>query len=221
MDEFTVVLILHVDDTPAILATPHWFSIDNDRTVRADDSEGNHAHDVLIQLNFFVIVLFGVKGIEADIMILEVGTNFSFKYLSLVEGQAIGFGDDGDDIDYLGEFLHDDNVDGTKGMSAWVNKEKTTVNSGILNVTFTRGGQFFTQVRAVLILDVLDNCVPAIFIIDQISESRSVDDVETQTDAVFSDNMGHGVNLGRRSDVFVRFKPSLGVYEVRGEKSVD
>lgn len=43
VDEFAVVLVLNVNDTPAVLATANLLSIDNDVLFRADDSKGDEA----------------------------------------------------------------------------------------------------------------------------------------------------------------------------------
>lgn len=41
MHELAVVLVLNVDNTPAIPATTHRFAIDDHIVLRANDSEGN------------------------------------------------------------------------------------------------------------------------------------------------------------------------------------
>lgn len=47
-------------------------------------------------------------------------------------------------------------------MTGWLNEEETTMDTGVLDVTFSLGGKFFPQVCGMLIFDVLDNRVPAI-----------------------------------------------------------
>lgn len=47
-------------------------------------------------------------------------------------------------------------------MTGWLNEEETTMDTGVLDVTFSLGGKFFAQVGGMLIFDVLDNRVPAI-----------------------------------------------------------
>jgi hypothetical protein len=46
-------------------------------------------------------------------------------------------------------------------MTARGEEEQTTVDSGVLDVLFTSGCQFLSQVSRVLIFDVLDNRFPA------------------------------------------------------------
>jgi hypothetical protein len=46
-------------------------------------------------------------------------------------------------------------------MSRWLDEEQAAVNPSILNVSFTLSCEFLSQVGGMLILDVLDNWVPA------------------------------------------------------------
>lgn len=41
VDKLAVVLVLHVDDTPPVLAAPNLLTIDNDRLLGTDDGERN------------------------------------------------------------------------------------------------------------------------------------------------------------------------------------
>lgn len=43
VDEFAVVLVLNVNDTPAVLAAANLLSVDNDGLFRADNSKRDHA----------------------------------------------------------------------------------------------------------------------------------------------------------------------------------
>lgn len=47
-------------------------------------------------------------------------------------------------------------------MTGWLNEEETAMDTGVLDVTFSLGGKFFSEVGGMLIFDVLDNRVPAI-----------------------------------------------------------
>lgn len=40
-DKFAVVLILHVDDTPAVLASSNLLAVNDDRLLGTDNSKGN------------------------------------------------------------------------------------------------------------------------------------------------------------------------------------
>lgn len=47
-------------------------------------------------------------------------------------------------------------------MARGLNEEKAAVDSGILDVSFSLGCEFFSKVRRMLVFDVLDNGVPAV-----------------------------------------------------------
>lgn len=47
-------------------------------------------------------------------------------------------------------------------MAGGLNEEQAAVNPGILNVALTLSSEFLAEVGRVLILDILDNWVPAI-----------------------------------------------------------
>lgn len=47
-------------------------------------------------------------------------------------------------------------------MPGWLDKEEAAVDSGVLNIPFTLSGKFLAQVGGVLVLDILDDGVPAI-----------------------------------------------------------
>ena len=51
------------------------------------------------------------------------------------------------------------------------------------------GGKFLPEVGRVLVFDVLDNGVPAALVVDQVTVTGRVDNVEAQTDAVFLDDV--------------------------------
>ena len=42
---------------------------------------------------------------------------------ALFEGQGVGFGDDRDDVDDVGELLEDDNIDGLESMAGRLDEE--------------------------------------------------------------------------------------------------
>lgn len=46
-------------------------------------------------------------------------------------------------------------------MAGRLDEEKTAVNASVLDVALSLSCEFFSQVRGVLVLDILDNWVPA------------------------------------------------------------
>lgn len=72
-----------------------------------------------------------------------------------------------------------------------------------------------------LVLDVLDDGVPASVVVDQVAISRSVDNVQAQTNAILLDDMSDGVDLCGGAGLLVGGETTLGVDQVRGEDGVD
>lgn len=104
--------------------------------------------------------------------------------LTLFEGEGVGLGNNGNNVDDIGQLLQDNDIDGLEAMRGqWVSpkelqesqgmcgansrmaggldEEQAAVNTSILDVTLTLSGEFLAEVCRVLILDVLDNGVPA------------------------------------------------------------
>jgi hypothetical protein len=65
-----------------------------------------------------------------------------------------------------------------------LNKEQAGVDAGVLDVTLTLGCELLSQVRGVLILDILDDRIPAAIVVHEIAVARGIDNVQAQTDAV-------------------------------------
>src|ERR1700744_2017671 len=47
VDEFAVMLVFDVDNTPAVLATPDLLSVDHNGTIRANDGKRNDFLDIM------------------------------------------------------------------------------------------------------------------------------------------------------------------------------
>jgi len=141
--------------------------------------------------------------------------------LALLEGQGVGLGDDGHDVDHVRQLLEHDNVDGLERVARRLNEEEAAVDARVLDVALALGRELLAQVRRVLILDVLDDGVPAAVIVDQVAVAGGVDNVEAQAHAVLLDDVRHGLDVGGRADDLVRVEAALGLDEVRGEDGVD
>lgn len=144
-----------------------------------------------------------------------------FEQLSLLQGEAISLGNDRNDIDSLAQLLQHDDVDRLESVSSRRDEVQAAVNAGVLNVPLTLGSELFSQVGAVLILDVLDDGVPAAVVVDKVTVAWGVDDVQSQAHAVLLDNVGDGVDLGGLADGLVGSQTTLAVDEVGGEDGVD
>ena len=81
-------------------------------------------------------------------------------------------------------------------MARGLDEEQAAVDSGILDITFTLGCEFLSEVCRVLILNVLDNWVPASIVVDLVAVTWGINNVQAQTNSVFLDDMGDGLDFG-------------------------
>lgn len=95
------------------------------------------------------------------------------------------------------------------------------MNAGILNVPLALSRQLFTEVCAVLVLDVLDDRIPAAVVVDKVAVAGSIDDVEAQTYAILLNDVGDGMDFGGAADGLVWGQTTFAVDEVRGKDGVD
>ena len=143
------------------------------------------------------------------------------EQLSLLQGETISLGNDRNDIDSLAQLLQHDDIDWLQSVSSRRNKVQAAVDASVLNVPLTLGSELFSQVGAVLVLDVLDDGIPAAVVVDKVAVAWSVNDVQSQAHAVLLDNVGDGVDLGGLADGLVGSQATLAVDEMGGEDGVD
>lgn len=161
------------------------------------------------------------------------------ELLALLKGEGVGLCDDRDDVDGLAELLEYDNIDGLEAVTRGRNEVETAVDAGILDVAgltlvyqlqialpaphlpLTLSSQFLPEVSRVLVLDVLDNRVPAAVVVDEVTVARGVDDVQAQPHTVLLNDVGDGLDLSGLSGGLGGCKAALGFDEVGGEDGVD
>ena len=99
-------------------------------------------------------------------------------------------------------------------MTGWLNEKEAAVDSCVLNISFSLGSKFLSEIRRVLILDVLHDWVPASIVVDLITISWCIDNVQSQTDTILLDDVRDSLDLGGRSYWLIWGKSSLGVDQV-------
>ena len=72
-----------------------------------------------------------------------------------------------------------------------------------------------------LVLDVLHDWVPASVVVDLVTITWGIDNVQSQTNAVLLDDVGNSLDFGSRANWLIWRQTSLGIDEVRSEDSVD
>ena len=57
MRKLAVSLVFHVDETPAVLVATDLLAVNNNGLLRANNSKGDDALDLLVQLSAFLVVV--------------------------------------------------------------------------------------------------------------------------------------------------------------------
>ena len=177
--------------------------------------------DLRVERHLFLVVLLIVIRIHAQVMESELLLYPLLESQALLEGQAIRLGNDRNNIDDIAQLLQNDNVNRLESVTRRLDEIQAAVDPRVLDVALALGGELLVQVGAVLVLDILDDRVPAAIVVDQIAIAGGVDNVETETDTVFLDHLGRGLDLGGAADGLVGRYAALGVEKVRGEDGVD
>lgn len=177
--------------------------------------------DLSVDSTLLVIELLAFVGVHLEVVEGKLLLDALLELSSLLQCQGVGFGNDGDDIDDVGQLLEDDNIDGLQRVASRLDEEQAAVNTGVLDVSLTLGRKLLAQVGGVLILDVLDDSVPAAIVVHQVSVSGSVNDVQLESHAVLLNVVRNGVDLGCGSDVLIRDHATFRVNKMRGEDGVD
>lgn len=184
-------------------------------------SHGGSYLDLGVDAALLLVQLIVVVGVHLQVVEGELLLDALLESLALLEGQGVGLGDDGHHVDHVRQLLQHHNVNGLERVARGLDEEQAAVDARVLDVTLSLGSELLSKVRGVLILDVLDDRVPAAVIVDQIAIAGGVDNVQSQTDAVLLDNVRHGVDLGGGADGLLRHQPTFGVNQMRGEDGVD
>lgn len=244
VDEFAVVLVLNVDDTPAVLAPTDLLAIDDDVLLRANNRKRNQAlqrniHvsstflgssddsvlyaylDLLVQSSLLVVKLLVIVREHLEVVESKLGLDTLLEFQSLLNSQGVSLGNDRHNVDNIGQLLQDDNINGLERVAGRLNEEQTGVDAGVGDVTLSLGGKLLSQVRGVLVLDVLDDRVPTAVVVDKVAVAGGVDDVESQTDTILLNEVRDALDLGGLANGLVRLQTTLGVDEVRGEDGVN
>merc|ERR1712000_199239 len=183
INEFAMVLVLDIDDTPFVLSASDLLAINNDGFLAADDGEWDDVLDGRIGCSLLIIQLFVVIGIHFQVVKSELLLDAFFESSALLQRKGVGLCDDRHDIDNIGELLQNHNVNRFEGVARRLDEEQAAVNS--------------------CVLDVSHNGIPASIVVDQISIARSVNNVQAQADSILFDNMGDSLDLGSRMNGLV------------------
>jgi hypothetical protein len=140
---------------------------------------------------------------------------------NLLVGQSISLGNDRDQVDLGVQAAHDLNVEGLEGVASGLDKVNASVNTVVNNVHAV-DLVLSLEVGIEALLNVLDNGSPRVIVVDKISEARSVDDGQAETDSVLLNVGADGLDRdGLGDDVGTGTLAFLGGVERGVEQSVD
>lgn len=163
----------------------------------------------LLLVELIVVVWVHLQVVESEFLLYTL-----LESTSLLQGQGIRLGNDRYDIDNIWELLQNHDINGLQSVAWGLNEEQAAVNASILDIPFTLSSEFLSEVCRVLILNVLDNWVPASVIVDLITITWGIDNVESQTNTILFNNMRNCLNFGGRSYWLVGCKSSFRVDQV-------
>ena len=208
IDEFTVVFILDVDYTPSILTATDLLAIHNDRLLAADNCEGNDLFDGRIGGALLIIQLIIVVWVHLEVMECKLLLYSLLERTTLLEREGVGLSNDGHDVDDIRQLLENNNVDGLESMSRWLDEEEAAVDSGVLDVSLSLGGELLAEIGRVLVLDVLDDGIPAAdnqhwnevadrmyspsVVVDLVTITWCIHDIESQSYAILLNDCMYG-----------------------------
>ena len=176
---------------------------------------------MLVERALLVIELVIVVRVHLEMVESEFLLDALLEGETLLNSQSISLGDDRHNVDNIRQLLQDNNVNGLERVSRGLDEEEAAVNTGVLDVALSLGGELLAQVSGVLILDVLDDGVPASVIVNEVAITGGIDNVESQADTVLLNDVGGSLDLGRGSDGLFRLETTLGIDKVRSEDGVD
>lgn len=134
--------------------------------------------DLRVEGNLLGIVLLVLIWVHAQVVERKLLLYALLERLSLLQRKRVALRNDWHDINELTQLLEHHNIDRLERMAARLDEEQTAVDSGVLEISLTLGSELLAQVSRVLVLDVLDDGVPAALIVDQVTVAWSVDNVE-------------------------------------------
>lgn len=120
IDEFAVVLVLDVDNTPAVLSSANLLAVDDNVFLATDNGERNDVLrtklldtskiktlspsaevylDLDIHSTFLVIQFVVFVGVHLEVVELELLLDSLLGRQTFLEGKGVGLGDDGNNVD--------------------------------------------------------------------------------------------------------------------------
>ena len=143
-DEFAMVFIFDVDNTPSILTATDLSATDGDGLFASDNSKRDDVFDCGVERTFFIIEFIVVIWVHLEVVECKFFLDALLEGSALFEGKRVGLGDHGNDIDDIGELLQNNNIDWFQGVTRGLDEEETAVDTGVLDVSVALRGKFLS-----------------------------------------------------------------------------
>jgi hypothetical protein len=145
--------------------------------------------DLSVQRPLLVVKLIVVVWVHLQVVEGEFLLDSLLKSAALFQSQRIRLCNDWNDIDNIRKLLENNNINWLESMAGRLNEEEAAVDAGILDITLSLGCKLLSKVCGVLVLDVLDDWVPASVVVDLISIARGVNNIQAQSNAILLNDM--------------------------------
>jgi hypothetical protein len=110
VDKLAVVFVFNVDDSPPILTSSNLLATNNDCFLASDNCERNDVLDLSIESTLLVVELVVVVRVHLEIVESELLLYALLEGTSFLKCQRVRFGNDRDNVDNVGKFLQNDDV---------------------------------------------------------------------------------------------------------------
>jgi len=220
--EVAVLLVLHLGDTPAVLATLDSPAIrSGDVLLAANDGEGHGLDERACVLKTGVVVLLERRGVDLDVLGLDNGANPLLELCEVVRCEGVSLGDDGDQVDASTELLHDFNVQRLEAVTGGANEVQAGVHTEI-NLLGSARLLLLKHVALMLVVEELDDRLPRVAVVHVVAETRSVNDRKADLEELLLE-LGLGdLDLDGLVDLLCVTAAVVGVVlDGGGEKGVD
>lgn len=87
--KLAMVLVLHVDDAPTVLATADLAAVDDDAIFGADDSKRDEVFEVGVEMTLFFVLLVVIVGVHAEVMEGKFFLDALFEGKALFKGKGV------------------------------------------------------------------------------------------------------------------------------------
>lgn len=138
--------------------------------------------------------------------------SYSYSLLEvrdLVIGQGVSLGNDGDQVNLAVQLLHDFNVKRLEGMSSGLDEVNAGVDAVIHDVhpvDLVLG----VEIGIESLFNILDDRVPGLVVIDEVTKTRGVNNGQTEANTVFLNISADGLDRDGLRDIEAWWLALLG-----------